>query len=151
MALMSCESFAVRAGRPCVATTGTTVKLPRSTAAHASRRELGLQLTSIGVGLLGFTSAAVAAQQDSNKQAADNSDSSSSSGTGFIAIAPINNAAKSYMDMRDDAMDFQCKGGMFDCDGDRREFAHKQYMDWLESGGVPKRLREGKPNGPRSY
>lgn len=26
-------------------------------------------------------------------------------------------------------------GGMFDCDGDRREFAHKQYMDWLESGG----------------
>jgi hypothetical protein len=26
-----------------------------------------------------------------------------------------------------------------------------QWMDWLESGGTPKRIRDGKPEGPRSY
>eukprot|EP00882_Tetradesmus_deserticola_P031646 GHRQ01035800.1.p5 GENE.GHRQ01035800.1~~GHRQ01035800.1.p5 ORF type:complete len:125 (+),score=58.56 GHRQ01035800.1:1162-1536(+) len=79
------------------------------------------------------------------------SSSSSSQGPTSISIAPINSSAKSYMDMRDDAMEYQCKGGMFDCDGDRRDFAHKQWMDWLESGGTPKRIRDGKPAGPRSY
>jgi hypothetical protein len=27
----------------------------------------------------------------------------------------------------------------------------RQWMDWLESGGTPKRIRDGKPEGPRSY
>ena len=27
---------------------------------------------------------------------------------------------------RDEAMQFKCKGGMMDCDGDRREYAKKQ-------------------------
>ena len=52
----------------------------------------------------------VSLHADATKQAAENGHSNSSSGGGFITIAPINNAAKSYMDMRDDAMDFQCKG-----------------------------------------
>eukprot|EP00775_Hariotina_reticulata_P006817 gene6817-7033_t len=28
-------------------------------------------------------------------------------------------------------MAYKCIGGMFDCDGDRGKFAHKQWMDWL--------------------
>jgi hypothetical protein len=32
---------------------------------------------------------------------------------------------------RDAAADFKCKGGMFDCDGDRRAFAKKQYASFL--------------------
>ena len=27
-------------------------------------------------------------------------------------------------------MGFKCKGGMFDCDGDRRQFAKKQYENF---------------------
>jgi hypothetical protein len=41
---------------------------------------------------------------------------------------------------------------MFDCDGDRREYAKQQWEDFLSSGGVPKRLRDGKAGGgPRSF
>jgi hypothetical protein len=28
---------------------------------------------------------------------------------------------------------------MFDCDGDRREYAKKQWADFVERGGVPER------------
>jgi hypothetical protein len=33
---------------------------------------------------------------------------------------------------RDEAANFKCKGGMMDCDGDRRAFAKKQYQDFLK-------------------
>ena len=35
---------------------------------------------------------------------------------------------------RDEAADFKCKGGMMDCDGDRREFAKKQTANFLARG-----------------
>ena len=41
------------------------------------------------------------------------------------------------MDRRDEAMAFKCQHGMFDCDGDRREFAKKQseaLIDRLKKG-----------------
>uniref|UniRef100_A0A383VGB7 Uncharacterized protein n=1 Tax=Tetradesmus obliquus TaxID=3088 RepID=A0A383VGB7_TETOB len=121
-------------------------------AVQPTRRQFGAQLLTIGVGLLSSAGASLAAEKDS---AGTSSSSSSSSSTAqapsSISIAPINSSAKSYMDMRDDAMEYQCTGGMFDCDGDRRDFAHKQWMDWLESGGTPKRIRDGKPEGPRSF
>ena len=41
------------------------------------------------------------------------------------------------MDRRDDAMSFKCKGGMMDCDGDRREFARNQAK------GLKTRLAKG--------
>lgn len=34
------------------------------------------------------------------------------------------------MEARDEAMDFKCKGGMMDCDGDRREFAKAQWDNY---------------------
>ena len=36
----------------------------------------------------------------------------------------------SSLNARDEAMGFKCKGGMFDCDGDRRQFAKKQYENF---------------------
>ena len=41
------------------------------------------------------------------------------------------------MDRRADAMSFKCKGGMMDCDGDRREFARNQ------AEGLKTRLEKG--------
>ena len=41
-------------------------------------------------------------------------------------------AVKEYMDQRDEAMSFKCKGGMMDCDGDRREFARAQAQSLSE-------------------
>ena len=41
---------------------------------------------------------------------------------------------KAKMEERDEAMAYQCVQ-MFDCDGDRREFARKQWADFLERGG----------------
>jgi len=38
-------------------------------------------------------------------------------------------------------MNFKCKGGMMDCDGDRREFAKKQYENFkkrMDEGGSGK-------------
>ena len=35
---------------------------------------------------------------------------------------------------RDEAADFKCKGGMMDCDGDRREFAKNQTKNFLARG-----------------
>ena len=32
---------------------------------------------------------------------------------------------------RDEAMQFKCKGGMMDCDGDRRAYAKKQTEDFI--------------------
>jgi hypothetical protein len=36
----------------------------------------------------------------------------------------------SSINARDEAMRFKCSGGMMDCDGDRREFAKKQYENF---------------------
>ncbi|WIA14395.1 hypothetical protein OEZ85_002922 [Tetradesmus obliquus] len=108
-------------------------------------------MLTIGVGLLSSAGASLAAEKDSAGTSSSSSSSSTAQAPSSISIAPINSSAKSYMDMRDDAMEYQCTGGMFDCDGDRRDFAHKQWMDWLESGGTPKRIRDGKPEGPRSF
>jgi hypothetical protein len=52
----------------------------------------------------------------------------------FVVVDP---AVKEYMDRRDDAMSFKCKGGMMDCDGDRREFARNQ------AEGLKTRLEKG--------
>ncbi|KAF8055595.1 hypothetical protein HT031_006714 [Scenedesmus sp. PABB004] len=102
-----------------------------------------LLLGSAGAALLGLAARAQAAAEPAGKEAP--------APPIAISIAPLNAAAKRSLDRRDEAMDFACKGGMFDCDGDRSEFAHKQYADWLASGGVPKRIRDGNPRGPRSY
>lgn len=67
-----------------------------------------------------------------------------------INIAPVKKTVAEGLKARDEAMAFKCTGGMFDCDGDRREYAKKQYKDWLESGGLPKRMRN-KEGAPRSY
>lgn len=32
-------------------------------------------------------------------------------------------------------MEFKCKAGMMDCDGDRRAFAKKQWAEFLERDG----------------
>jgi hypothetical protein len=41
----------------------------------------------------------------------NSSSTAAASDTGsFISITPINKKAKDYMDMRDDAMEYQCKG-----------------------------------------
>jgi len=37
-----------------------------------------------------------------------------------------------YMRRRDEAADFKCKGGMMDCDGNRREYAKEQYKTFLQ-------------------
>jgi hypothetical protein len=39
---------------------------------------------------------------------------------------------------RDEAMQFKCKGGMMDCDGDRREYARKQADNFVaKATGAP--------------
>lgn len=38
---------------------------------------------------------------------------------------------KASLEARDEAMDFKCKGGMFDCTGDRRDFAKEQYKNFV--------------------
>lgn len=52
----------------------------------------------------------------------------------FVVVDP---SVKEYMDRRDEAMSFKCKGGMMDCDGDRREFARNQ------AAGLKERLEKG--------
>ncbi|CAL6391237.1 unnamed protein product [Bathycoccus prasinos] len=47
----------------------------------------------------------------------------------FVLVDP---SVKEYMDQRDEAMSFKCKGGMMDCDGDRREFARAQAQSLSE-------------------
>lgn len=37
-----------------------------------------------------------------------------------------------YLRRRDEAADFKCKGGMMDCDGNRREYAKEQYNNFLQ-------------------
>lgn len=39
------------------------------------------------------------------------------------------------MARRDEAADFKCKGGMMDCDGDRRQFAKNQWKQFLARDG----------------
>jgi hypothetical protein len=42
------------------------------------------------------------------------------------------------MRRRDEAMQFKCKGGMMDCDGDRREYARKQGDNFVaKATGAP--------------
>jgi len=36
-----------------------------------------------------------------------------------------------YLRRRDEAADFKCKGGMMDCDGNRRDYAKEQYNNFL--------------------
>ena len=51
-------------------------------------------------------------------------------------------AAVEGLQRRDEAMAFKCRGGMMDCDGDRREYARKQTetlaarMSGAESGSA---------------
>ncbi|KAG7668605.1 hypothetical protein Ndes2526B_g03774 [Nannochloris sp. 'desiccata'] len=42
---------------------------------------------------------------------------------------------KTSLAARDKAMEFQCKGGMFDCDSDRRDFAKNQYKEFVKRNG----------------
>ena len=52
-------------------------------------------------------------------------------------------AAVEGLKRRDEAMTFKCKGGMMDCDGDRREYARKQTESFVkrvsgsDSGDAP--------------
>ena len=39
-----------------------------------------------------------------------------------------------HFSARDEAADFKCKGGMFDCDSDRREYAKNQTRNFLARG-----------------
>lgn len=41
------------------------------------------------------------------------------------------------MTRRDEAADFKCKGGMFDCDSDRRDYAKAQWKRFLARVGKP--------------
>ena len=47
----------------------------------------------------------------------------------FVFASP---AAVEGLKRRDEAMQFQCKGGMMDCDGDRREYAKKQTENFVK-------------------
>ena len=49
-----------------------------------------------------------------------------------LDITYADKSVKQKLQDRDDAMEFKCKGGMFDCDGDRRDYAHKQYQEFVE-------------------
>ena len=53
----------------------------------------------------------------------------------FVMASP---AAVDGLRRRDEAMQFKCKGGMMDCDGDRREFARKQTENFIaKASGSP--------------
>jgi hypothetical protein len=56
----------------------------------------------------------------------------------FVFASP---AAVEGLKRRDEAMQFKCKGGMMDCDGDRREYARKQTDSFV------KRVTEGEATG----
>ncbi|KAL4431072.1 hypothetical protein ABPG75_006328 [Micractinium tetrahymenae] len=56
-----------------------------------------------------------------------------------LSYAP--SSVKAALEQRDEAMAYQCTGGMFDCDGDRRDFAKKQWADFVAAQGVPERKR----------
>jgi len=43
-----------------------------------------------------------------------------------IDLVRVDPAVTEYMQKRDEAASFKCKGGMFDCDSDRREYARAQ-------------------------
>jgi hypothetical protein len=49
------------------------------------------------------------------------------------------------MKRRDEAMQFKCKGGMMDCDGDRRDYARKQTESFVKrvSGAPGDAIKEG--------
>ncbi|PSC69539.1 Mu-like prophage gp37 [Micractinium conductrix] len=53
-----------------------------------------------------------------------------------LTFAPA--SVKAGMEARDEAMEFQCQQ-MFDCDGDRRDYAKKQWADFVARDGVPAR------------
>lgn len=54
-----------------------------------------------------------------------------------ISLAP--SGFKEAMEARDEAMDFKCKAGMMDCDGDRREYAKQQWADFTRRGGAKRK------------
>ncbi|KAI8463803.1 MAG: hypothetical protein J3K34DRAFT_462252 [Monoraphidium minutum] len=68
-----------------------------------------------------------------------------------ITITKADPSVQAYMASRDEAMRNRCPGGMFDCDGDRRDYAKKQWQEFLDGGGVPKRVRDGRKDGPRAF
>ena len=53
-------------------------------------------------------------------------------------IARVQPSVSASLAARDAAADFKCKGGMMDCDGDRREFAKNQWRSFLARGGAKK-------------
>ena len=89
--------------------------------------------------------------EKTNRTTTKTQTAASGGGGTAITITPAAPTFKAYMDARDEAMTNKCPGGMFDCDGDRRDYAKAQFQDWLDAGGKPKRLRDGKASGPRSY
>jgi hypothetical protein len=53
----------------------------------------------------------------------------------FVFASP---AAVEGLRRRDEAMQFKCRGGMMDCDGDRREYARKQTANFVaKASGEP--------------
>lgn len=54
-----------------------------------------------------------------------------------VTIERAPSTFKEAMTRRDEAADFKCKGGMFDCDSDRRQYAKDQWKRFLARGGKP--------------
>jgi len=73
---------------------------------------------------------------------AANAESTSSSGTG-ITLTFASPQVRDKLRERDENMEFQCKGGMFDCDGDRRVYAKEQYKNFVS------RMDSGSKEGAR--
>ncbi|PRW58090.1 hypothetical protein C2E21_3103 [Chlorella sorokiniana] len=53
-----------------------------------------------------------------------------------LSFAP--SSVKESLEARDEAAEMKCVQ-MFDCDGDRREYAKQQWADFVARGGVPER------------
>ncbi|KAI7844532.1 hypothetical protein COHA_001890 [Chlorella ohadii] len=53
-----------------------------------------------------------------------------------LSFAP--SSVKESLEARDEAAAVKCKQ-MFDCDGDRREYAKQQWSNFVARGGVPER------------
>lgn len=56
-----------------------------------------------------------------------------------IDLVMVDPSVKQYMDSRDDAMKMKCQN-MFDCDGDRREYARAQSENFVRRNSGEERI-----------
>lgn len=112
-----------------------TVKAPAGALSGSSGAARSTPSTPLAAPRLGLPAAAAALVTSSSLLLAPLAASSS------LLLATLPAAAldlsfaapdvKASLEARDKAMDFQCKGGMFDCTGDRRDFAKDQYKNFV--------------------